>query len=765
MTTTEIATRPAASAPPNDCAFEPIRIPGAIQPHGLLLGLDPDTLAVRQVSTNIGELGLAPDAWLGLALHATPLGPAVHAAVMAARGQLGEVRTPLLIGQHAGQGRRDAMLLHRSRAMLLLELEPSSPVHGTPATASDSSSDFSVVYPLVRSFVASLQGCDDIASMCRLAVKELRRLTGFTRTLVYNFDHEGHGHVLAEDVAPGSGWDPLQHHVFPASDIPAQARELYRVNHVRLIASASYQPVPLLPPNAPDGEPTDLSFAVLRSVSPVHLEYMRNMGTMASMSVSLLVKGQLWGLISCHDLQPRQVPYEVRTACEHVGQILSLQIEAKEEHANSDDHSRLRHLIVSLLAQLPETDASLRQLLDVPRTLLQFGAASGAAVLHRDDCWSIGHVPEPRQLRALGEWVLERGEDIVATDRLGEVWPEGRALAGSASGVLAVSVSRVHRHLVLWFRSEVVQAIQWAGEPRKPVDPVTGRLHPRHSFATWREEVKGRSLPWRKSELAGAAELRQALVEVVLKRAEEMAALASELGVANKELEAFSYSVSHDLRAPIRHISAFADILREHDADRLSEGGQRYLSHIRTAAQFAGVLVDALLEFARMGRSPVNKVSLKLEPLVQRVIDELKVEQGTRRVEWHVDAAVTLLADHVLLHTALRNLLGNALKYTARAEVARIRVEARIDDGEHVITIADNGVGFDMDYAGKLFGVFQRLHAVEEFEGTGIGLANVRRIVERHGGRVAAEARVGEGARFTIRLPIDAVTAAREATI
>ncbi len=370
-----------------------------------------------------------------------------------------------------------------------------------------------------------------------------------------------------------------------------------------------------------------------------------------------------------------------------------------------------------------------------------------------DRCWLVGATPSEDQVRRLAHWVVDKGQDVFATDRLPEVHPEGDALLPDCAGLLALSISQVHRHVVLWFRPELVKTIQWAGDPRKTLPSTSGRIHPRNSFQSWTERVRGRSAPWLPAQQGAVLELRQALLSLVLRRAEEMAGHAQELGRVNKELEAFSYTVSHDLRAPMRHIAGYVDLVLEDNGDKLDERAQRYLGHVKDAASFAGQLVDALLDFSRMGRSGLKPAPVDTAALVRDLADELTHQERGRRIEWEIEALPELWADPFLLQVAVRNLMGNAVKYTRGREPAVIRVTAVRNEQGTGLEISDNGVGFPMKYVNKLFGVFQRLHRSEDFDGTGIGLANVKRIVERHGGAVWARGEPGQGATFGFTLP------------
>ncbi|NML48155.1 GAF domain-containing protein [Ramlibacter sp. G-1-2-2] len=709
------------------CAAEPIRTPGAIQPHGRMTVLDAASGELLAYSANWGSEREVREA---LALL-----PADHARLAPGTG-------PAWIGSLPLAGRTHDATAHRQGDCVILEYEPGGPVATMHAP----------MYAVAHEVLPLLTQADSLTALCQAVAREMKRLTGYGRCLVYRFDADGHGEVLAERADPG--YDSYAGHRFPASDVPAQARELYRVNHIRVIPDANYDPVPLVPAEgARSPAALDLSFASLRSVSPVHLEYMRNMGTPASMSVSIVSRGRLWGLISCHDHQPKSLTFQARVACEHLGRLLSLQVQALEDNTEVAQRLALHQRVLTLVALMAETDGTLQKLVSPALALHELTDATGAAVVLNDICWTIGKTPPPEQVRELAHWIVGRGEDLFCTDRLPEAWPGGEALLPHCAGVLAVSISQVHRHVVLWFRPELVQAIQWAGDPRKTL-PSSGRIHPRHSFDGWQELVRGRSAPWLQAQQAAVSELRQALIALVLRRAEEMAGHAIELGRVNKELEAFSYTVSHDLRAPMRHIAGYVDLVLEDNADKLDERSHRYLQHVKDAASYAGQLVDALLDFSRMGRSGLKPGPVDAGALVEDLVEELKHGERGRLIEWEIRGPLPCLwADPLLLQVAVRNLLANAVKYTRGRDPARIVVAATATPLGPGLEITDNGVGFPMKYVGKLFGVFQRLHRAEDFDGTGIGLANVKRIVERHGGTVWARGEPERGATFGFVLP------------
>lgn len=730
------------------CAQEPIQVPGSIQPHGFLLVLDATDLRVLQASENVEHwLGLPARELIGC--HFADLvheGFDLHAHLTRLPEDevfpfhIGDVR----LRQGAPISALLHMLVHCHDQVLIAEFEP-------PRLPADlvGQGDY---YPLVRSFVASLQVASSIEDLLQQTVLQLKRITGFGRVKAYRFDAEGNGQVLAEVVDPG--YPSYAGLCFPAADIPRQARELYRVNRIRVIEDANYQPSPLLPATNPrTGKPLDMSFAALRSVSPVHLQYMRNMGTLASMSLSIVVDGQLWGLISCHHQQPRPVDLRTRTACELLASVLSLQIESRESHASTRKLLTLRQHIVRMISSMADHDSVSDGLRDLPEVLLAFADAQGAAVISAERCDLIGQTPPEAQVTALVHWLGQRDEDkVFHSDNLRRDITELPELANHAGGVLAVAISQIHSHYLLWFRPEQIRTVNWAGQPTKQVGPQ-GNLDPRHSFERWQEEQRGYSQAWDPLVIEGVIELRAAVLGIVLRKAEELAQLAGELRRSNKELEAFSYSVSHDLRAPLRHIAGYTELLGEIEGQGLSERGKRFLQHIGEAAHFAGSLVDNLLNFSQMGRSALRLSDVDLNALVEAIRSELAPDYEGRAIVWDIAPLPKVIGDPAFINMALHNLIANAIKYTRGRTPARIEISAVQHPEETEVCIRDNGVGFDMAYANKLFGVFQRLHRMEDFEGTGIGLASVRRIIERHDGRVWATGQVDQGASFHFTLP------------
>ncbi|MEA1673540.1 ATP-binding protein [Nitrospirillum sp. BR 11163] len=726
----------------DQCAREPIRIPGGIQPHGALAVLRPDDLVLIQASANLGAVLDRPVAFDGSQTLGDLVGPR-SALENDVRLWAGGTDTAFL-EQHQIDGRAFHVSGHRASQGLILEFEAFD-----EAERGHSAS----LYQLLRDFLDNSDALKTVADLSAGVAAEVQALTGFNRVLIYRFDEEWNGTVIAEK---GDGTLPSYLDLrFPASDIPAQARDLYRLNRLRLIPTATYTPEPLVPALCPtDGAPLDMSFVALRSVSPVHLEYMRNMGTAASLSISIVIDGRLWGLISCHHAQPRYVGPQIRAACDFLGRIVAQQIAARERTAEIDERLQLKNIETELVAHLARAPGFQAGLVDCAGQWLALTNSAGAAVVTDGIVLAAGKAPPIDSILALVEWLRARNvEQVYATSNLSADWPPGKDIAGVASGVIAVPISRVHASFILWFRPEVVQTVRWGGDPRaaKAMD-TAGRLHPRQSFEAWKQEVRERARPWRPAELLSATDFRGAIINFVLQRAEERAQLTEELQRSNKELEAFSYSISHDLRAPFRHIAGYAELLGEEEPN-LKALSRHYLDGIIAAALSAGELVDDLLHFSQLGRTSLKMTRIDMAKVMAEIRRSLAITEGQRPVEWEIGVLPPAWGDTTLVRQALFNLVDNALKYSRDATPPRIKVWGQDRPDEVLYCVEDNGVGFDMNYAGKLFQVFQRLHRQEDFEGTGIGLALTKRIIDRHGGTLEAKGAVGQGATFSFTLP------------
>ncbi|MGX5793730.1 ATP-binding protein [Pseudomonas sp. E2-15] len=728
-----------------NCSDEPIRTPGAIQPHGVLLTLSAPDLNIMQVSANVGTVfNHAPEALLGQPLH-TLIG-AQHAQAVQAMAEHDTFfdATALHV---TFNGVRFEGLLHRHQDVLVLEFEPHLEDF-KPRPLNGRTSD-------LGKMLQRLQSAKNLQALYEISVNEIQAMTGYDRVLIYRFEEEGHGQVIAEASSPSM--EQFNGLFFPASDIPEQARELYRTNWLRIIPNAAYEPVPLLPKLRPDtGQPLDLSFATLRSVSPIHCQYMQNMGVLSSMSISLMAGDKLWGLISCGNREPLLVPNDLRIACQTIGQVLSLQISAME----ALDLSRQREEKVEALALLDQAMKASEQnvfdgLAQQPHVLMDLTLSGGVAIIEDKQLHCYGNCPQPEQIRALHTWLQTSGEPVFSSHNLTSVYPPAAEFQPVASGVLAMSLPKPVDNGVLWFRPEVKENINWSGDPNKPLNLENSdaglRLRPRTSFEIWKVEMAGISTKWSHGDLFAANDLRRSALENDLARQvlrEQQAVRARDDLVA---------VVSHDLRNPMTVISMLCGMMQKAFSSEGPHTSRRISSAIDTMQQAAGrmnVLLEDLLDTSKIeaGRYVVKPVVLDVNQMFEEayaLLAPLAMEKGIE-LSFNTEPGLQINGDPERLFQVLSNLIGNAIKFTPRQ--GTISVSALSNGEEIMFSVRDSGEGIAPE---QLPHVFDRYWTQTENNptGSGLGLYITQGIVQAHGGRIEAQSEVGQGSEFIFTVP------------
>lgn len=492
-----------------NCDREPIHLPGSIQPHGCLLVCDPEAHRVGSYSANASELlGTAGDP-IGLTLPEV-VGPEAAHALLNALARSAETNRPgLFLGLEVGARRFDAAI-HGHGGRILVEFEP--------AAGGDDPLD------VARALISRTRTLQSVEAMARLVPRYLQAILGYDRVMVYRFAEDGSGKVIGE--AKRSHLESFLGQHFPAADIPRQARVLYLRNTIRVIADAAGPRSPILSGPA-DRDPVDLSFAHLRSVSPVHLEYLRNMGVGASMSVSIVVGDRLWGLVACHHYAPRRLTMAQRVAAELFGDFVSLHLAAILHQRRFDASAEARSLLDDLTSDMVFRET--------PGEFLAKRLGDMAALVECDGVglwiegvWSKEGVTVPAGfVPALVRHLAARGDiEIWATDALSDRIPSAEAFAADVSGVLAVPLSHQARDYLFFFRRELKQTVEWAGDPNKSyeVGPLGDRLTPRKSFAIWKELVDRQAAPWTDFDLDTAAAAQIRLRDVIMRQSEVLAA-------------------------------------------------------------------------------------------------------------------------------------------------------------------------------------------------------------------------------------------------
>jgi light-regulated signal transduction histidine kinase (bacteriophytochrome) len=499
-------TAPGFAVDLSNCDREPIHVLGTVQPFGFLIALTADWLVSRVSANSAQFIGLSPQDMLGKPVSGVLSAEAIHSLrnrITLLRGPDSVERLfsiPLIDG-----GPPFDIAVHFSGQLVVIEAEPAA--HDEMEASST-----------VRSMVARLAQADSMTAFLRDGARQVRALTGFDRVMVYRFADGGDGEVVAEALKPGI--DSFFGLHYPASDIPAQARALYLRNIFRVIADIGADAVPVVPQLDPTGAALDMSLCITRAVSPIHIEYLRNMGVGASLSISIIVEGKLWGLFACHHYAPRLPTFAQRSAAELFGQIFSMMLESRERGDTATYEGKARQVadrLLSAVAQDHDLLSNARWLGDI---IFDTIPADGVGVYIDGQMTFSGLTPdEPAFVAIVGMLNQVAASQVYTTDCLSAVLPEAAAYADRASGILAIPLSRRPRDYVVLFRAEQLRSVRWAGNPEKEIEygPNGPRLTPRKSFEAWSQLVQGTALPFTPAELRVAEALRTALLEVILR--------------------------------------------------------------------------------------------------------------------------------------------------------------------------------------------------------------------------------------------------------
>jgi light-regulated signal transduction histidine kinase (bacteriophytochrome) len=536
-----------------NCDREPIHLLGGIQPIGLLLALSPEWVVARASANLESFIGVGAEAALGRRVEELISVDAIHTIKNRFALLNGEDAVERIFNIHLLDDRPSFdVALHISGDQFVIEAEPADGQHGDATNT-------------VRSMVGRIDRTADFPAFFREGARLVRALSGFDRVMVYQFDRDNSGEVVAEAVRPGIGSFLGLH--YPANDIPVQARALYKRNLLRVITDINAKPVPIVPALDGAGRPLDLSLSILRSVSPIHIEYLRNMGVGASMSISIIVDGKLWGLFACHHYAPLRPSFEQRSVCELFAQMFAMRLESRERRETMEFERRARDISDQLLGAVASDDTLLNDPDWLGSILTSAIAADGVGVWINGSSALSGSVPEAEDFRRIVGAIDEVADGkVYTTDHIATLLPDAGRFVDRAAGLLAIPISRAARDYVVLFRQEIIRSVRWGGDPHKPVEygPNGPRLTPRESFAEWKEKVEGHAKPFSGSELRVAETLRATLTEVVLRMADEAMHQRQQ---ANQRQELLIAELNHRVRNILGVIRGLVRQSKPHDKD------------------------------------------------------------------------------------------------------------------------------------------------------------------------------------------------------
>jgi len=729
----------------SNCDREPIHIPGNIQPHGFLIAIDrsgticyasENIYALTRIEAKV-LLGKNLAVFLAAITQGHALSPVFAIVSLFFGGHNIDQLNPT--GLHI-LGRDYNLIVTASGDYLVLEIEPAIPErHGLLQKT--------IGYSLSKMLVDK-----NLDHLIANTAEQVRSVINFDRVMIYKFSGEGHGEVIAESKTEALDSWVGQH--FPASDIPLQARELYKKNLTRLIANVADIPSGLL---GMQGLPAlDLTFSQLRAVSPIHIQYLKNMGVVSSFSISLIYKTELWGLIACHHYSPKFIEFTARDSAKLIGQILSSALEFRQDELNHLVHdnynAHLDQLTKNMLAGADLVEA----LTGSDTNLLSVVEASGVVLSFDKTITTLGTVPESAALELLLSWLKNKlDQPLYHTDHLGSVFPDSKVYADMPCGLLLVNISKELGEFVVFFKGEQTSTISWAGNPEieelRKADPLL-QISPRNSFELWAETVNGKSLPWSREEIHSATRLQQEIIYAINLKASAVRVLNEKLTTAYQELDTFSYGISHDLKNPISTIKVYAQLLLRDES--MSERSRQISANIESGAEKMNRMVEEVLEYSRIGRLEPKYALVDMELMISEICSELKLIYHQHCPVITLGKLHKIYADPVMIVRVFSNLIGNAAKYSQQHDVPQIHIQSVLEGTRINFSVRDNGIGIRPMDMPKIFDLFSRMSNVGDVEGSGVGLAIVKGIVDRHKGSVWAENVQGGGTVFKVSFEI-----------
>ncbi|MBN9483781.1 MAG: hypothetical protein BGO70_09265 [Bacteroidetes bacterium 43-93] len=733
----------------DNCESEPIHVPGSIQPHGFLLAIDKNTHVILYCSANVRDfLDREPKDVLGKRFHDLfDCEDELKLENYAAGNEFNDSRPFQCHYNKVGYN----TLVHLSGELLILEFEPHP----------EKMPELPNLYIQMQKFVNELQRTTTLKELCQSISEEIRHVTGYDRVMIYRFDKDYNGEVFAEAKRDDlEGFLGLH---YPHTDIPVQARMLYLQNPLRIIADVDYTPSPIYTTvEGADHQSLHLGNAILRSVSPIHIEYLKNMGVGATLTISLINDGKLWGLVACHHYSKKELPHFLRHTALLEGNFLSSQIkvrEASEKFELSKEIDGRLQEVLNVFNSTENIEEYIRH-----HVLSALVDADGFAIVYNGRLYSQGIVPPEEELLKLIRFLHSYNKPELITDNLIAVYPNAREIVQYAAGLMFFSINKLKNDCVIWFRTEIEKTINWAGEPDKAIIKDQKGLSPRKSFASWKQIVKEHSRIWEDIEINAAIKCvfalqKQFTIIDARKEEEKQRKLTEQLQAVNEELSNLNWIGSHDLKEPLRKIQVFASRMLDKERYSLADGTTDLIERIRRSAERMQLLIDDILRYTRLSNVENHFSEIDLNLLMQEVMIDLDNAIEEKNAVIEIGPLPVIKGILFQVRQLFINLVGNAIKFSRPDEACVIKInsaEVSIDGQDHYkITVSDNGIGFDKKYEDAVFKVFQRLNDASVYQGTGIGLAICKKIMEIHHGSIEAASVEGVGAEFSVYFPVN----------
>ncbi|MFC4163637.1 ATP-binding protein [Epilithonimonas zeae] len=587
----------------------------------------------------------------------------------------------------------------------------------------------------------------------KVLLKEIQDIIDFDRAMIYQFLYDGSGQVIEELVKPNL--ESYLHLHYPESDIPAQARALYLKNPVRITSHVSGKTFPIV--GVIPREQMDLTYSVTRSSSPVHREYLKNAHVESSFSTSIIVNGELWGMVACQNAAPKHLDLQSRLLAETLTRTSANAFASYKSLETLKEYQRINLNNISLRQNLLSEEDFGKALETNIKDIMDSCAADGMIIKINNEILTAGNVPNHSDIEKIIIWSRENNhnfeENIFITNTLCQDINVELDNPEISCGIITSVLGSNTSDMLIWLRKEQGQKIKWAGKPEKgTVSEIKDgveiiKFSPRKSFEVWKEYVKGTSLPWKIKEIESARWITSVILKASHTKSSQIVDLNNQLKELNQELDSFSHTISHDLNTPLTVIKLNAQVAKKiPDPENI----QKSLDSIITQVDMMSEMIRNVLELSRIKKSEIELKSIEVDALINTLAEDSKLSFNSPHTEIIIENTPEVLGDKTMIYQVFGNVIGNAVKYSSRSEKPLVKIVGEVYEDTVTYKITDNGIGIDNKESSKMFKIFSRMNNAKEFKGNGVGLSIVHHLMEKMGGKISYESESGKGTTFIL---------------
>jgi len=721
-----------------DCHEEKIQVSGHVQDFGYLIGLDAASQTIKFFSKNITALFPMDESFLGKKLSDLHhIFAPLLTSVAFAKLDIDTIKqAEVFLDRIEVSGKTYHFTNYRLGETVFLEFEE-------VIEHFHHRSFISKKYENVHNTTDSKEIWEELLSSVSDAVD-------YDRIMLYRFQEDGSGRVIAEKVK--SEVESFINLHYPESDIPRQARELYLKKRKRIFSNVYAEPVPII---SNTGDAIDLTYSSVRAMSPVHGQYLKNTGVASSFSTSIIVDNKLWGMVTCQNIEPKHIDLVNRIRAEMFTVIAANAYTSYKSRQQFADSVELDRKIVVLKSKLMDYESLEDSLFSTVNEMQSYPEADGLAVIVHNKIRTSGTVPSDENILKIVRYARENPlKNFYATNDFSNSQQGNLGKIENAAGVMFGFTDDKRNELLIWFRKEIDRQVLWAGNPAKKTEAriIDGEeqvfISPRKSFETYIENIKGKAKSWKVKDITAAKKVVDTILETTYSQFRKVQELNNELKNLNEDLDSFSFTISHDLGTPLTVMKLNVQMLGRTLKD--NPAVQHRIDDIMTEINGMEKMMRGVLNLSRAKSSEIEMATLETEEIIQKLIYDSKLTLSSEKTEVIVKDLPKVWADRTMLHQAFMNVIGNAVKYSSRNENPKVIIEGE-NVGNHVIyTITDNGIGIPKSAQDKMFKIFNRMDNVQGFQGNGVGLAIVYRIMERLGGSISYESEENKGSTFKL---------------